>query len=81
MDISAEFVPAGPPNGSRDEHKHLDRLYEKLTCLYFHYKHIISLQLFKYALLSDRPMFLGERVLDTFNMVISGMKTNFTPNI
>ena len=54
-------------NGTRDEHKHLNRKYEKQICSYFLNKHLISLQLFsKYTLVSGL-------VLNIFNMVISRM--------
>ena len=48
MDISAGSISVNWPksymrNGTRDEHKHLDRKYEQQICLYFLKKHLISL--------------------------------------
>ena len=45
MDISAGSVPPGP-NLTRDEHKHLDQIYEKQMCSYSLKEHLISSQLF-----------------------------------
>ena len=38
---------------------------------------LYTLQLYEKMLFSVRPILHGERVLDSFNMVISGMKTTF----
>ena len=47
MDMLAGTVPADKkprlPNGSSDEHKHLDRIYGKQICLHFHLEHFIAL--------------------------------------
>ena len=48
-------------NGYRDGHKHLNRIYEKQIFSYFHYEHLIALQLFSFSV----------------NVNFLGMKTTF----
>ena len=49
-----------------DEHKHLDRIYEKKICSEFHYEHSISLYIFFKC-----------GLVESLNLVISGMKITF----
>ena len=50
MNPSGESVLPGPSltggKGIRDEHKNLDRMYEKQICLYILKEHLASLQFF-----------------------------------
>ena len=53
MDISAGSCPKSHwRNGTRDEHKHLDQIFEKKICSYFLKEHLIFFySSFKNALL------------------------------
>ena len=55
-----------------------DRIYVKQICLYFLKEHLISLQFMHFSV---RTVFQSERLLNSFNMAISGMKKHFTPNV
>ena len=83
MDPSARRIRSVWPknhrrNGTRDEHKHLDKIHEQQICPLFLMEHLISLQFKKKKIhFSVRTVFQSECVLNTFNMVISGMKTQF----
>ena len=54
-------------NGTRDEHKHLDRIHRSKYVHISLKQHLISIQSFKNAL-----FFQSERVLNIFNMVFQG---------
>ena len=63
------FRLANRRNGSRDEHKHLDRIYEKANMLVLPLGILIYLYIFFLNHFSFRHLFYGERLLDTFNMI------------
>ena len=50
--LPAKWIRQAGRNGTRDEHKHIDRTYYvKQICLYFLKEHLISIQFFeKYTL-------------------------------
>ena len=64
-------------NGSLDEHKHLDRIYEKQICSYFLKEPFYFFTVLLKMHFSVRTEFQSERILNMFNMVISGMKIQF----
>ena len=80
IDISAGSVLARPnltTNISRDEHKHLDRIKSKYVFISIMNINFFTV-LFKMHL--SVKMIQDERLLDSFHMSISGMKTTFYTN-
>ena len=73
--IRSDWPKSHRRNGTRDEHKHLDRIYEKQICSYGTFDFFAVLLKMQFSV---RTVFQGERVLNIFNMVISGIKT---PNV
>ena len=59
-------------NGSMDEHKHLDHIYEKQKCWDFFQEHLFSLQSSKKMHISVMPVFHSGRVQDSFKLIIHG---------